>query len=73
MKRAAFLDIIGFLLFTIGFLSIFLSLVGLNFSFLSWMNNLLGSSLAFLIHIIMIMVGLILIYLNRQMRNYPRT
>ena len=66
MKKDAVLTLIGFLLFIIGFMSVFLGLIGLNFKFLAVVNNTLGSSGAFLLHIIMIMAGLITIYIAKQ-------
>ena len=45
---------IGFLMFVIGFLAIFLSLVGLNLSYLSWINKTVGDGGAFLFNIVLI-------------------
>jgi hypothetical protein len=69
MNKNNIINLIGFLLFVIGFMSIFLSLVGLNFTFLSWLNNAVGNSMAFLIHLSMIVSGLIIIYVNIQLKN----
>lgn len=69
MKKDSLLSVIGFLLFVTGFMSIFLSLIGLNFKFLSFVNNSLGNSVAFLLHLLMIMSGLILLYVLKQRRS----
>lgn len=58
--------IIGFFLFITGFLSIFLSLVGINLSMFSWINNHFGNGVAFLSHITRIILGIVLIYLAYQ-------
>ncbi len=54
--------VLGFVLAFLGFMSLGLSLIGVRISFLSWLYNL-GSLAAFLIHIGMIMLGLILIFM----------
>ena len=69
MNKNNIINLTGFLLFVIGFMSIFLSLVGLNFTFLSWLHNTIGNSLAFLLHLCMIVAGLIIIYVNIQLKN----
>ncbi len=60
-NRTALL-VIGFLLAGIGFLSIVLSLIGLQFSFLVWLDAA-GKGLGFLLKIILTLVGFVLIYL----------
>ena len=60
-KKTA-LTVLGFLLAGLGFLSIVLSLVGLGFSYLSWLNYF-GKGTAFLIKILMTFGGFILIYI----------
>jgi hypothetical protein len=68
MKKDSILSVAGFILFVIGFMSIFLSLIGLNFKFLSFINNALGNSAAFLLHLVMIITGIILLYIVKQQR-----
>ena len=58
------LSIIGFLLFILGTIAIVLSLVGLNLSVLAPLEDL-GAGIAFLIKILMIVIGLILVYVVR--------
>lgn len=62
MKKAAWL-IIGFLLFFIGFLSIILNIVGVEFSFLTWLDHL-GGLMAFITKVLMIIGGIVILYLN---------
>ncbi len=54
--------IIGFLLAGIGLLSIFMSLIGLNFTYLSWLKSL-GPMAAFASKIAMTVIGFVLIYI----------
>ncbi len=63
MKRSQ-VTLIGFILLFMGFLSIFLSLVGLNLEFLGFLYQV-GAGFAFLIYILMIMFGGILIYVSK--------
>ncbi|MFM2393453.1 MAG: hypothetical protein RLZZ546_1435 [Bacteroidota bacterium] len=66
MKRNSFI-IIGFLLFFLGFMSIVISLVGLKFDILAFLNKV-GVGFAFLVHIIMVCVGLSLLYVGKTMK-----
>jgi|GEM_PF-582185 len=58
------LTLLGFILFVLGFLSILLSLVGVDLAFLLWMNTF-GSLASFLIKILMIITGVIIVVLSR--------
>lgn len=60
---------IGFLMFIIGFLALFLSLVGLNLSYLSWINKTIGDGGAFLVNICLIVGGAILVYMMKANRE----
>ena len=60
---------IGFLMFIIGFLALFLSLVGLNLSYLSWINKIIGDGGAFLVNICLILGGAILVYMMKANRE----
>ncbi|GAB4255979.1 MAG: hypothetical protein Kow0027_22920 [Saprospiraceae bacterium] len=62
MKKAAWLTV-GFLLFFIGFLSIILNMVGVEFSFLTWLDRISGL-VAFIVKILMIIGGIVILYLN---------
>lgn len=62
MKKAAWLTV-GFLLFFIGFLSLVLNMVGVEFYFLTWLNHL-GGLVAFIIKVLMVISGIIIIYLQ---------
>ncbi|WP_235298381.1 hypothetical protein [Portibacter marinus] len=63
MKKALF-TILGFTLLIIGFLSLILMGLGLQLSYLKFIDNL-GALLGFLIRIVMIVAGLIIIYVTR--------
>lgn len=62
------LTLIGFILFFIGMLSIFLALVGIHFSFLAFIERL-GKLPAFLIKVMMAISGVVIIYLSKI--HYP--
>ncbi len=64
IKNRTFLTVVGFLLVGIGFLSLILSLVGIEFSFLNWLRSF-GPLGAFLVRLGMILGGFILIYLGQ--------
>ncbi len=55
--------LIGFLLAGFGFLSIILSMIGLKFSFLTWIDAP-GSLFGFVVKIAMILAGFVIIYLS---------
>lgn len=61
IKNKGTLSLVGFVLAGLGFLSIILSLVGVQFVFLTWLDNL-GSLTGFLAKIAMIIVGILIIY-----------
>jgi hypothetical protein len=58
------LTVIGFILFLVGGISIVLTLVGLRLTILSPIESL-GTGIAFLIKILILVFGLILTYLAR--------
>ena len=58
MKKG-FLVTLGFVLFALGFLSIIMGMIGLQFSFLTWMDNG-GKLTGFVLRIIMLLAGMIL-------------
>lgn len=61
MRSKNSLRIIGFLLFILGVLSFVFQLIGVNFSFLQWIDA--GGRLAgLLIRIVMITMGLLFVY-----------
>jgi len=62
MKKAVF-SILGFVLFLMGFLSLILSLVGVQFTYMRWLD-FNGRGLGFLLRIVMIIVGMIIIYFS---------
>lgn len=54
--------LLGFVLFLFGILGIILDLVGMQFSFLLWLDRL-GSLVSFLIKLIMLFGGMVIMYL----------
>jgi len=62
MKKGLWV-LLGFVFIAVGILSIILSMVGLQFTFLTWID-FAGKLWGFLIKIIMVMAGFIIMYLN---------
>ena len=62
MKKTV-MGVIGFVLFLLGFLSLILSLVGVQFTYMRWLD-FNGRGLGFLLRIIMIIVGIVIIYFS---------
>ena len=60
----SYLTVSGFILFLLGILSIVLSLVGLNLEALGFLYAI-GHGFAFLVYIIMVMLGGILMYVSK--------
>jgi len=61
-KSKAWLTLIGFLLAGAGLLAIILSLVGLQFTFLAWLDDI-GRLFGFAAKVVLVLAGFILIYL----------
>jgi uncharacterized membrane protein len=59
------LTLAGFLLFFLGFLSIVLGMIGVQFMFMAWMDHW-GRGPGFLIRLMMILAGFILIILDQS-------
>ena len=64
-KYKGILTLIGFLLVGIGFIALVLSLIGLQLSFLTWLDSP-GRLFGFLMRIVMIVAGIILVYLAQM-------
>lgn len=62
MKKAAWISI-GFLLFIIGFSAVVLSLVGIKFSYLTWLDAP-GALFGFLMKIFMVIGGIVIVYMT---------
>jgi hypothetical protein len=60
--RKSILTLIGFFLFVFGFLSLVLSMVGVQLVFLTWLDTL-GRLLGFLARVIMILAGISIVAL----------
>lgn len=61
-KNRGLITLVGFLLAGTGFLALILSLVGLQLSFLTWIDAP-GRLFGFVIRLVMIIVGIVIIYL----------
>ncbi len=62
-KRNVF-TLIGFTLFLIGFMSIVLTLVGMNYSFLSWIESL-PAPFGFVTKLVLMFGGMIMLYISK--------
>jgi hypothetical protein len=62
MKKAAWITL-GFLLFILGFTALVLSLVGVKFSFLVWLDYP-GPLFGFLMRVLMIIIGIVVVYMT---------
>ncbi len=63
MKNRPFWTVIGFVMFTIGIISLILSLVGLRFTFLSFLHNY---SLGYTIFVLTLLFGgMVILYVAR--------
>lgn len=61
-KNKGLYAILGFLIASIGLLSVILNLIGAQFIFMKWISALPGA-LGFLIQVIMLVTGLVIMYL----------
>lgn len=61
-KNRGLITLVGFLLAGTGFLALILSLVGLQLSFLTWIDAP-GRLFGFVVRLVMIIVGIVIIYL----------
>ncbi|MCO6477152.1 MAG: hypothetical protein J5I94_11055 [Phaeodactylibacter sp.] len=64
MTKGVF-SILGAVLAGLGFLSIALSLVGVQFSFLAWLDSF-GRLFGFVIKLIMIIAGILILYISQS-------
>lgn len=64
MKNSSLMTLMGFILLILGILSLVLSITGLQFQFLLWMDYF-GFGIGFLLRILMILGGFVIIYLSK--------
>lgn len=64
-KNKALFTLVGFLLTGMGFSAVVLSLVGARLTFLRWIDGF-GALPAFVIKLLMIIIGIVIIYLSRS-------
>lgn len=64
MKNKGLLLLLGYLLFSLGITSIVMELVGTHWYFLAWLERT-GRLMAFVLKLLMIMVGILLIVFAR--------
>ena len=63
MKRNPWLTLIGFILFTLGLLSLILKIVGMQFIFLSFIQDIFGNG-SFIVFLVIMLMGFIIFYLS---------
>jgi len=61
-KYKGWWTVAGFLLLTIGFLALVLSMVGIQFAFLTWLDAI-GPLFGFVMRILMMLAGIVIIYM----------
>lgn len=64
-KNAEWLSLVGFVLVTFGVGALALSLVGLRFSFLTWLDAA-GHAVGFVIKLTMVVIGFLLVYVAKS-------
>ncbi len=64
-KTSTILNIIGFFLFFFGMMALVLSMMDLRITFMNWITELAGRGGAFLIHIMMVIIGLVMVVAAR--------
>jgi hypothetical protein len=65
IKNKGIWSIVGFLLAAIGFLAIALSMIGIRFAFLTWLDAP-GPLFGFIAKIAMIIIGILILYLAQS-------
>jgi hypothetical protein len=65
IKNKGLWSIVGFLLTALGFLAIALSMVGIQFAFLTWLDAT-GRLFGFIAKIAMIIAGILILYLAQS-------
>jgi len=68
MKYSTTLTIIGFLLFVFGLLALILSMIGIQFTMLKWIDAP-GRLVGLVIRLVMIFGGIVLVYVSRVNPN----
>jgi hypothetical protein len=71
LTRKGYLTLLGFLLFFLGFLSIILGMIGLQFQFMTWMDKW-GGAYGFIGRILLILIGFILIIVDQSKNSGSR-
>lgn len=64
-RKKGFYTGLGFLLFFLGFLSIVLGMIGVQFSFMTWMDHW-GKGVGFVGRVLLILAGFILIITDQS-------
>ncbi|MBK7343265.1 MAG: hypothetical protein IPJ06_09330 [Saprospiraceae bacterium] len=65
MRQQGWITVIGFILFVLGFLSIVLSMVGVQLQFMVWMDHF-GRGWGFLARLILMMTGILMVISDRS-------
>ncbi len=64
MNRVTF-TVIGYILIVVGFVALILGMIGLNLKPLAFLDSVIGPLGAFLVKLLMIIVGFIMFYMSR--------
>ena len=64
MKKKGWLTVFAFLLFSLGLISLLLSMAGLQFVFMEWLGEF-DTVYGFVVHLLMIVAGLVLMFVVR--------
>lgn len=64
-KTSTILTIIGFLLFFFGMMALVLSMLDLRIPFMDWIPEMFGRLVAFVVHLSMIIMGLVVVVAAR--------
>ncbi|HLU94623.1 MAG TPA: hypothetical protein VKZ54_10880 [Membranihabitans sp.] len=69
VSRNDWMAILGFIFFLLGSMSLILSLIGIHFTFLRFLENW-GGLFSFLAKLLILITGIVLIYISKT--QYPR-
>ncbi len=65
MRQKGWLTVIGFIMFVLGFLSIVLSMVGVQLQFMTWLDHF-GKGWGFLGRLLLLMAGILIMISDRS-------
>lgn len=65
MQKKGWVTAFGFSMFILGFLSIVLSMVGVQLQFMTWLDHF-GRGWGFLVRLILMMAGILMVIIDRS-------